>query len=118
MDAPGATSPDESAVQSTPKHDMSTVRTGSPTSTTQSTHDRRQQYNSHSSFGNDNGEEGEENTDEEEESDDEDEEPRLKYAYLTKHLGSVYRNGDATSSFLVAGDKMVCIISETHYMLS
>lgn len=39
--------------------------------------------------------------------DEEDEEPRLKYASLTKHLKSVYRNGDATSAFLVAGDKMV-----------
>jgi hypothetical protein len=27
-------------------------------------------------------------------------------------LGSVYRNGDATSTFLVAGDKMVGIQSE------
>lgn len=39
--------------------------------------------------------------------DEEDEEPRLKYASLTKHLKSVYRNDDATSAFLVAGDKMV-----------
>ncbi|KAL4884835.1 hypothetical protein BJY04DRAFT_233079 [Aspergillus karnatakaensis] len=39
--------------------------------------------------------------------DDEDEEPHLKYAYVTKQLGSVYRNGDATSTFLAAGDKMV-----------
>ena len=38
---------------------------------------------------------------------EEDEEPRLKYASLTKHLKPVYRNGDATSTFLVAGDKMV-----------
>ena len=38
---------------------------------------------------------------------EEDEEPRLKYASLTKQLNSVYRNGDATSAFLVAGDKMV-----------
>lgn len=45
--------------------------------------------------------------DEEEEEDEEDEEPRLKYARLTSHLGPVYRNADATSSFLVAGDKMV-----------
>ncbi|KAJ5481753.1 hypothetical protein N7475_000565 [Penicillium sp. IBT 31633x] len=107
MDAPGATSPDESAVQSTPKHDTSTVQTESPTSSTESAHDRRQRYNNHRSIGSDDGEEGEEDSDEEETSDDEDEEPRLKYAYLTKHLGSVYRNGDATSSFLVAGDKMV-----------
>lgn len=118
MDAPGATSPDESAVQSTPKHDTSTVQTESPTSSTESAHDRRQRYNNHRSIGSDDGEEGEEDSDEEETSDDEDEEPRLKYAYLTKHLGSVYRNGDATSSFLVAGDKMVCIIRGAGYMLS
>ncbi len=42
-----------------------------------------------------------------EEDEDEDEEPRLKYASLTKHLKPVYGNGDATSAFLVAGDKMV-----------
>ncbi len=46
---------------------------------------------------------------EEEDDDDEDEEPKLKYARLTQHLGPVYRNGDATSAFLVAGDKMVGI---------
>lgn len=39
--------------------------------------------------------------------DEDDEEPKLKYARLTQHLGPVYRNGDATSAFLVAGDKMV-----------
>ncbi|KAL8937020.1 MAG: hypothetical protein Q9211_003901 [Gyalolechia sp. 1 TL-2023] len=44
-----------------------------------------------------------ETTDEEEE---EDEEPRLNYASLTKHLKPVYRNGDATSAFMVGGDKM------------
>ena len=38
----------------------------------------------------------------------EDDEPKLKYARMTGHLGSVYRNGDATSAFFVAGDKMVC----------
>ena len=38
---------------------------------------------------------------------EEDEEPRLKYASLTKNLNPIYRNGDATSAFLVAGDKMV-----------
>ena len=42
-----------------------------------------------------------------EDEDEEDDEPRLKYARLTPHLGPVYRNGDATSAFLVAGDKMV-----------
>lgn len=47
---------------------------------------------------------GEEEGDEEEE---EEEEPRLEYASITKKLAAVYRNGDATSTFLVAGDKMV-----------
>lgn len=41
------------------------------------------------------------------EEEDEEEEPRLKYASLTEHLKPVYRNGDASSAFLVAGDKMV-----------
>lgn len=50
----------------------------------------------------------EESDDAEEEEDEEDEEPKLKYARLTGNLGPVYRNGDATSAFLVAGDKMVC----------
>ena len=45
--------------------------------------------------------------DDEEEEDEEDEEPRLEYTSVTKKLSSVYRNGDATSAFLVAGDKMV-----------
>ena len=44
---------------------------------------------------------------EEEDEDEEDEEPKLKYARLTSSLGAVYRNADATSTFLVAGDKMV-----------
>ena len=50
-------------------------------------------------------------SDAEEEDDDEgeEEEPKLKYARLTSNLVPVYRNGDATSSFLVAGDKMVSI---------
>ncbi|KAF2144432.1 uncharacterized protein K452DRAFT_316429 [Aplosporella prunicola CBS 121167] len=39
--------------------------------------------------------------------DEEDEEPKLKYDRLTGNLGPVYRNGDATSSLAVGGDKMV-----------
>jgi vacuolar protein sorting-associated protein 41 len=48
---------------------------------------------------------------EEEDEDDEgdEDEPKLKYARLTSHLLPVYRNGDATSAFLVAGDKMVSL---------
>lgn len=55
-------------------------------------------------------EESEENETEEDEGDDDEpeDEPKLKYARLTSNLGPVYRNGDATSTFLVAGDKMVC----------
>lgn len=52
-------------------------------------------------------EEDDEEEDDDDEEDEEDEEPRLKYARLTPHLGPVYRNGDATSSFLTAGDKMI-----------
>ena len=45
--------------------------------------------------------------DDTEEEEEEEEEPRLKYAPLTRNLTSLYRNGDASSAFLVAGDKMV-----------
>ena len=50
---------------------------------------------------------GSDDRDEEEEEEEEEEEPRLKFATLTKSQAPVYRNGDATSSFLVGGDKMV-----------
>ncbi|KAK7753387.1 Vacuolar protein sorting-associated protein 41 [Diatrype stigma] len=49
----------------------------------------------------------EEDEEEEEEEEEEDDEPKLKYARLTQHLNPVYRNGDATSAFLVVGDKMI-----------
>lgn len=58
--------------------------------------------------GDDDGDEEDDDDDEEDEDeDDDDDEPKLKYARLTPHLSSVYRNGDMTSSFLVAGDKMI-----------
>ncbi|KAF3930484.1 hypothetical protein ABW19_dt0200331 [Dactylella cylindrospora] len=47
---------------------------------------------------------------EEEDNDDEDEdeeEPKLKYVRLTSTMGNVYRNGDATSTAIVIGDKLV-----------
>ena len=49
--------------------------------------------------------------DEEEErgEEEDDEEPRLKYTRLTKSLGGVYRNGDAVSTSVVFGDRMVRI---------
>ncbi|OIW26656.1 hypothetical protein CONLIGDRAFT_580705 [Coniochaeta ligniaria NRRL 30616] len=55
----------------------------------------------------DDDEDDDEDDGDEEEEEEEDEEPKLKYARLTPHLGAVYRNADATSSFLVAGDKMI-----------
>lgn len=51
--------------------------------------------------------EDDEEDDDEDDDDGEEEEPKLKYARLTSFLAPVYRNGDATSAFLVAGDKMV-----------
>ncbi|KAJ0424214.1 hypothetical protein BJY00DRAFT_277376 [Aspergillus carlsbadensis] len=38
---------------------------------------------------------------------EEEDEPHLKYTYLTKQLGPVYRNGDATSALMATGDKMI-----------
>lgn len=56
-------------------------------------------------------EEEEGDMDEDDDEDEEDEEPKLKYTKVTSSLASVYRNGDATSSSLVAGDKMVRSVS-------
>jgi hypothetical protein len=51
--------------------------------------------------------EDDDDDDDDDEADEADEEPKLKYTRLTSSLAPVYRNGDATSAFLVAGDKMV-----------
>jgi len=106
MDAPGADTAKGSANNGPSQPDTS--RSQSPADANPDEHERR------NASIDDDTDDSDENDDEEEEeeSDDEDEEPRLKYAYLTKHLGSVYRNGDATSTFLVAGDKMVGRYSE------
>ena len=56
------------------------------------------------------GEDVDDDQNESEEDDDEDEEeeePKLKYSRLTDTLTGVYRNGDATSTFVVSGDKLV-----------
>ncbi|KAF2224429.1 vacuolar assembly protein-like protein [Elsinoe ampelina] len=45
--------------------------------------------------------------DESEDEDQEEDEPRLKYTKLTGNLSTVYKNGDDTSCFLVAGDKLI-----------
>lgn len=47
------------------------------------------------------------NEEEDEEDEEEEDEPRLNYTSLTKNLRPLYRNGDATSAFMVGGDKMV-----------
>lgn len=52
-------------------------------------------------------EDEEEDEDDDDDEGEEEDEPKLKYARMTSNLGPVYRNGDATSAFLVAGDKMV-----------
>lgn len=56
------------------------------------------------------------NEEEDGEEEDEEEEPRLKYATVTKRLSSLYRNGDAVSAFLVAGDKMVCVAASSEFV--
>lgn len=50
---------------------------------------------------------GGQQADEDEDDEEDEEEPRLKYAKLTGSLAGVYRNGDFTTAFSVAGDKMV-----------
>lgn len=106
MDAPGATKANESASMVSSERDTSPARSRPSSTTNPDEHEQRHQDSDVVSEGSDEQIEGEDE-EEEEETDEEDEEPRLKYSYLTKHLGSVYRNGDATSTFLVAGDKMV-----------
>lgn len=49
----------------------------------------------------------EKDEEEEDEEEEEEDEPRLNYTSLTKNLKPLYRNGDATSAFIVGGDKMV-----------
>ncbi|KFZ16606.1 hypothetical protein V501_02146 [Pseudogymnoascus sp. VKM F-4519 (FW-2642)] len=48
----------------------------------------------------------EDEEDEDEDEEEEEDEPKLKNARMTGYMTQLYRNGDATSSFLVAGDKM------------
>lgn len=110
MDAPGATTANEGANTGSSERDMSPARSRSPPNTRPDEPAPSRPVRDDGSEVSDDRDDDEE--EEEEESDDEDEEPRLKYAYLTKHLGSVYRNGDATSTFLVAGDKMVRLSPE------
>lgn len=52
----------------------------------------------------------------EDEDDEEEKEPRLKYATLTKNVSPIYRNGDSTSTFLVAVDKMASGAHDSMYI--
>jgi hypothetical protein len=53
------------------------------------------------------GEQDEVDVEEDDDDEEEEDEPKLKYAKLTGSLAGVYRNGDFTSAFCVAGDKMI-----------
>jgi len=104
MDAPGETKANGDPENGLAENDAS-PRSRSPSDTNPDEHERRHQSSEDESEGSDDRDDDEDQ--DLDESDEEDEEPKLKYAYLSKHLSSVYRNGDATSTFLVAGDKMV-----------
>ncbi|KAJ5541521.1 hypothetical protein N7494_006597 [Penicillium frequentans] len=104
MDAPGETKANWGSENRLTENDAS-PRSRSPSDTNPDEHERRHQSSEDESEGSD--DRGDDEDQDLDESDEEDEEPKLKYAYLSKHLGSVYRNGDATSTFLVAGDKMI-----------
>ena len=74
-------------------------------------HDKDDEFQEEDDEEEEDGEEEDDEDDDEDDDDDDDadeEEPILKYARVTEHLGGVYRAGDATSSSLVLGDKMVC----------
>lgn len=106
MDAPGATEASEPPRQAKPEQEVPTSQSTDETSDGQQD-DRPIPTDEQGSHDDEESEDEADDNEEDDSEEDEDEEPRLKYAYLTKHLGSVYRNGDATSSFLTAGDKMV-----------
>ncbi|PYH93292.1 vacuolar assembly protein [Aspergillus ellipticus CBS 707.79] len=106
MDAPGATEAYESVHQDP---DAIERKSTYPHSNHPGRPDRlnEEEKHNHNGIQSEGDDEEEEGSEEDEDEDEEDEEPRLKYAPLTKHLGAVYRNGDATSAFLAAGDKMI-----------
>ncbi|KAH1339619.1 hypothetical protein KXV68_005541 [Aspergillus fumigatus] len=106
MDAPGATEPTEDAHQDSSAHDAAVQQR-----ITDNSFPPEQHVDGDDEDEDDHGS-GKADTEEEEEDDDDDDdddedEPQLKYLYLTKNLYAVYRNGDATSSFFTAGDKMI-----------
>lgn len=107
MDAPSVETVNQLATKGAPELDASSARSRSSSGANPDEHEKDYRDDDQDTAGSDDIDEEEEEDEDDEDSDEDDEEPRLKYAYLTKHLGSVYRNGDATSTFLVAGDKMV-----------
>ncbi|KAI9041233.1 CLH domain-containing protein [Aspergillus affinis] len=109
MDAPGATEASEDALRISPTMEASAEQiVHSPTAHRKHrTEDKSDKEDTNDDDDETEGAATEEETEEDEDNDEEEEEPRLKYTYMTKHLGAVYRNGDATSSFLAAGDKMI-----------
>lgn len=112
MDAPGATEATDDIRQDGSDLEVSAGQNVHKSSTHPNHPDRlagNEHEHEHNEDEGQDDNEHEVNSEEEEETEDEEEEeePHLKYAYLTKHLGAVYRNGDATSSFLAAGDKLV-----------
>ncbi|KAJ4289914.1 Vacuolar protein sorting-associated protein 41 [Collariella sp. IMI 366227] len=101
----------ESETRMEPARDQDTTPTARPSAIegTEPSHVAKSTVEEYSGEedGSDDGEEEDEEEEEDDDEEEEDEEPELKYARLTQHLGPVYRNGDATSAFLVAGDKMI-----------
>lgn len=109
MDAPGATEAEESARKNYLGWEVSASQSSTSNDDTDEPHERNQptQSDKDDDGRDDNEGKDDEEGDDYEEDDTEDEEPRFKYANLTKKLGPVYRNGDATSSVLTTADKMV-----------
>ena len=109
MDAPGATEAEESIH----KDDLEQHTSSTQSSTSDDDTDTHVEGDrpARSEVDDDDGQD--DNEEEEEEGYTDDEEPRFKYANLTKKLGPVFRKGDAASSVLTAGDKMVRTLFET-----
>jgi hypothetical protein len=111
MDAPGATEAADDVRQDRSDLEVSVGQDNRESSTHRNPLDRlvgdEDDNDDDEEEDQDNNEHEGDSEEEEAEEEDDEEEPHLKYAYLTKHMGAVYRNGDATSSFLAAGDKLV-----------
>jgi hypothetical protein len=96
------------AQKATHHNEQPPVASGRPSTPQPTAHQQQQQQDDLRDADNNDkaGHEASDSSDDEDDEEDEDE-PHLKYDKLTGALVSVYRNGDATSSLLVAGDKMI-----------